>query len=227
MKPEVEEELNKIGWRMVERLYPFVALSVRSAMSQTGGNLAKNGKAARTESRRIRTLVEHTIAATRGFSELSEIQRGIVNVASTKVEDREFAIPDHVNAASEGLLAIEEGLLDLLAFLEFEGEKNQIGRPVNEAARSLCEHVSIVYVLHFGERPSIGRLADGGGVSGKYGRVCEKIMKSLDMKVADAYRPCLGGIERISDNRFQNLLIKRRPFANFHRAAGGSMAKGG
>ena len=76
--------------------------------------------------------------------------------------------------------------------------KRRKGLPLNAAAYEIADTVARVFVIGTGEAPRAGRLADGTGLSGPYGKAVEKTLLILGHSVSDAFDLCHAAVSNLS-----------------------------
>lgn len=205
MTPEVEAHLDQLGWQTVKLRYPVEASWIDFAISPTGGNLTENKQQARSAAKSIRDLTVQILNLAKDLDNLNGPQRTVVNLGSAKSSEERDRARDFVSEAGQGLLRLEEGLYDLIWQLESDGGIPRRGWPKNIAARKVCKAVAITYYLSRHKLPSIGKLENGKGMSGEYGKVCEAILAELGITHSDVFSACKDAVENLK-NRFENQL---------------------
>ncbi|WP_137110001.1 hypothetical protein [Rhodobacter sp. SY28-1] len=209
MTPEVEAELNKIGWARV--VDPWQRAWFSTTLKVYGGLVAPSPKAAVAAAKRHRRLCVAILASVEGLTALSDDARGTINLESTPVDHRDEGWPDHVGVAIEALHAISPGLLRWEEFLKHEEERAKRGRPKNEPAYRIASALAEIHLIGKGKPPKVGRLEDGGGPSGIYGQTVANVCALLGIKVADVVPPCLEAVKGLTPERIAAIRIAVNP----------------
>lgn len=225
MNPDIEDELDNIGWKPVKYLFGWQAQYISSSITSTGGKFAQDRVQAREMADRLTALIKNAEELCHGLLHLTDEQEVTLNVNLTEFEDRDRGIPDHVSDMIESIANLRVELDDLHSMIMREAGEVKPGRPKNEAARSVCAAIAEIYVLRYGKIPRIGRLEDGSGVSGRYGQTCHRVLTLLGLEIGDVYRVCADAISRVDGTRAQSLVAMRHRRRGFLRALDATMAK--
>lgn len=210
MTPELEAELNKIGWARVD---PWQRARLSTSLTANGGLVASSPQAATAAASSHRNLCQSIVAAVEGLTKLSEEARTSINLDSTLPDELDGGWPDHVDAAVQALYAICPGLLRWTEYLNHEANKAKRGRPWNEPAFRVAAAMAEIYLIGRGKVPTIGRLADGGGPSGEYGKAMAKVCNLLEIKVADVVPHCQRAIADLTPDRIAEIRAATNPRA--------------
>ena len=198
MTSELEAELNRIGWARVD---PWRRVWLATSFKPDGGLVAPSSRAAKDLAAKHRSLCLSIVAAVEGLTALSDETRTSINLDSTAPDQRDGGRPDHVGLAVEALHAICPGLLRWAEYLEHEAGKAKLGRPRKEPAFRIAAALAEVHLIGKGKVPKIGRLADGSGPSGVYGKTVANVCMLLGINVADVVPHCKRAINDLTPDR--------------------------
>lgn len=210
MTPELEAELNKIGWARVDLWHrAWLATSLKA----DGGLVASSPQAAEAARKKYLKLRRSIVATVEGLTALSEEARTSINLDSTPPDERDGGWPDHVDAVVQALHAICPGLVRWAEYLDHEADKAKRGRPWNEPAFRVASAMAEIYLIGRGKIPTVGRLADGGGPSGTFGKAVAKVCILLGIKVADVVPHCQRAIADLTPDRIAETRAATNPRA--------------
>lgn len=210
MTPELEVELNKIGWKWASR-NPWHKVWYELVLRKDGGLVASDPQEARAALARHRALCASVINVVEGLRALSDDAATSINLDCIPVDERDKPWPDHITRAASALEFLAPGLIGWADLLAHEAQKARRGGQVNEPAYRIAETIAEIYVVGLGEKPTIGRLEDGSGPSGLYGRVTAAIFSILEVRASDVFRPCRTAIDRLTEARMRQLLDLHHP----------------
>lgn len=211
MTPEVEAALLPLNWHLVKRQYPTKARWIGLQLKPNGGLLHPDAQAAKVALERhdealraMRTVLDHL-----NDMESEKINR--IDLASCPIEDLHsspgFDWSGRVDAARTALIQIIPGMLQEAELLRWEAGKAQQGGQKNQAAYRVAEAVAEIYVLGLKKRPTAGKLANGMGVSGLFGKVVASVFVALDIKAKALFGPCDAAKSAMTEARMLELLM--------------------
>lgn len=203
MTPELEAELNRIGWQAAKH-HP-AAIWWRSKLTTNSGLVAVSPQLAKADLARHLDLCKNVAAVISDLVMLSEDARTTINLVSTPVDDRNGGWPDHVGATRLSLEGIVDGLAEWKSLLEHEAEKAGVGRQRNQPAYRIAEALSEIYFCGLGRMPTIGNRADGAGPSGLFGSAAGGIFTILGVQIQDVVPPCKAAISKLTPDRIKTL----------------------
>lgn len=193
--------LDPIGWPLLERASPIFAAGLAARMNGRGGLAASAPRMARQEASGLDDLARLLFEATKRLETLTAEQKRAIGLAAmTSPPAQDNDIPDPVADAIAALWQVIDGLsarLDRLDDLAAQGGR---GGQTNLAAREIAEAVAMLWIVARWDFPTLGRLADGSGLSGEYGRCVEQVLAAVGVKCADAYRPAQDALDTVRAN---------------------------
>lgn len=193
--------LDPIGWPLLERASPIFAAALAARMNARGGLAASAPSVARQEASGLDDLARQLFEATKRLETLTAVQRRAIGIATVRVfPSQDSDIPDPVEDAIAALWQVIDGLSDRLERLDDLAAQGGRGGQINLAAREIAEAVAILWIIAQWDLPTLGRLADGSGLSGEYGRCVERVLDAVGVKCADAYRPARDALDAIIAN---------------------------
>lgn len=146
-------------------------------------------------------LARLLLEATKRLETLTAEQRRAIGIATVRpFPTQNSDIPDPVADAIAALWQVIDGLsarLDRLDDLAAQGGR---GGQTNLAAREIAEAVAMLWIVARWDIPTLGRRADGSGLSGEYGRSVERVLDAVGVNCADAYRPARDALDAIIAN---------------------------
>lgn len=208
MTPELLVELNKIGWKRASA-HPFRKMKFERVLRKDAGMVAPSPQNAKAALARHLALCKELLEVVERLRALSEDAATTINLGSTPVDDRNGGWPDHIAMAVTTLERLVPGLNSWAEFLEHEAGKSRRGGRKNEPAYLIAETLAEIYVIGLRKKPTIGKLVDGTGPSGSFGKVTAAVFAILKVEKSDVIRPCKAAIEGLSESRMNRLLQDR------------------
>ena len=188
MTPELEVELNKIGWAWVKMVDPGRARRLESAISANGGLLFDGPPAAKVglnDTRLLRALLDMAQQELRSLDgcRVEAIERSAALLAG----DPETRQP-LVHLATEAIEALKPGLDALERQAQREAQEGLPHRPKNLTLHAIAQAVAEVFVIGTGIDPTAGSPADEtDGVNGDFGRALDRIFRLLGFRPSKNY----------------------------------------
>lgn len=206
--------LDPIGWPLLERASPILAANLATRMNEDGGLAASAPSVARQEARGLDRLARLLFEAAKGLEDLPPDERRAIGLATMRTPPTQnIDVPDPVTEALSALWQVIDGLSARLDRLDDLAAKGGRGGQAKLPARRIAEAIAMLWIVARGDLPTLGRLADGSGLSGEYGRCVERVLASARVKCADAYRPARDALDGVAADEatIRALLLIRCP----------------
>lgn len=188
MTPELEGELNKIGWAWVKMVDPWRARRLESAISATGGLLFDGPPAAKVglnDTRLLRALLDMAQQELRSLDvgRVEAIERSAALFAGNPETPQPL-----VQRATEAIDALTPGLEALERLAQREAQEGLPHRPTNLSLHAIAQAVAEVFVIGTGNDPTASSPADKtDGVNGDFGKALDRIFRLLGFKPSKNY----------------------------------------
>lgn len=206
--------LEPVGWPLIERASPLLAAQLAAKLDRNGGLVAGTPSSARIEAEKIEALARLVHKTMQQLENLPTEQRRTIGLATLTVlpsDDNE--VPDPTGDAVAALWRVLDGLTAQMDRLDQMTAKGGRGGQANLPAREVAHAVACLWIIARAEPPSLGRLADGSGLSGEYGRTVERVLSAVGIRCADAYRPAKDALDALLEDeaRLDALMLVRCP----------------
>lgn len=216
MTPEVEAILQRIGWDVVSRASPALALQLaHQFQTPAAGVLVSTDASARDLADRVRGLGESAFALATGLLALPENVRQNVDLTSLNISEIQGGEEgaDLVEEVQSALWRLMRGLAATEARLRFEGGQNRRGNPKNLVPHAIAFAAAQIYVIGMGSLPAAHNETAGHEVRGIFGKVVEDLFDAMGLGF-DAIGPARAAIARLeglSDEEWAGLMLVRCP----------------
>lgn len=208
MRPELEAELDKIGWQKVKAASPAYAQHLEKQLSDFGADLRP--QLAKAEGRRLKRVRAAMVALHDEIGALSPESRSFIDVASCAPEVLDTGIPPLSGSLQLAIEAIAPGVLQLSEVLDAEARRVGKGRKKNAAAYRIADALAEIYVIGCGSVPTIGKHHDTNAATGVFGKVGGAVFRILGVAVAaTSIEPFEAAIFGLTDERLAGLLRHR------------------
>lgn len=203
MTPELEAELNKIGWANA-RHHPS-AIAWKLTLQPKAGLIASWPTEAAAAHERLLVLWNAIQTVRNEIDALTDDARRFINLTSTPPDERDGGWPDHLANAVTALQALDEGLISWGTGLRHAAEHARAHRPKNEPAYRVAGVLAEIYFVGLGRMPGNGNIDGTSKPSTPFGKVAKQVMGLLGIEIRGVYSVCAAAIAELSEARQADL----------------------